>query len=432
MSSSIRRQAAETVSAVIGAGRSLSDLLPMQLDNVDESQRNLLRELCSGTLRWYWQLDFYLESLLRKPLKKKEGWLRSLLLVGLYQLAFMRIPPHAAVHETVAAVPAKMSHWRSLCNGVLRNFLRRQKSLQSSLTIVARTAHPAWLLTQLQEDWPDDWQTIVDANNQRPPFCLRTNVAVQSREDYLQQLNRQDIAVAAIRGDNGIELQERVAVSRLPGFDRGTVSVQDGAAQLAAGLLNVQPGQRVLDACAAPGGKYCHLLETVARNCEVIALDNDTERLQRLQDNCRRLGFAGKVLCADAGQPGDWWDGRQFDRILLDAPCSATGVIRRHPDIKLLRKAADLEALTALQSRLLDVLWPLLKPGGCLLYATCSILKQENEQNVADFLNRQDSAKACHLDVEWGQPRSIGRQIFPGQSGMDGFYYALLVKINPD
>jgi 16S rRNA (cytosine967-C5)-methyltransferase len=326
-----------------------------------------------------------------------------------------------------------------LANAVLRAYQRRQAELEASADAqpMSRYAHPDWLIEMLRADWPQDWQAILTANNERPPFVLRVNARqgeVASYQAALQAEGMQNTTLSV--AEQALRLDQPVAVERLPGFADGAVSVQDAAAQLAAQLLDVHAGMRVLDACAAPGGKTSHILERSPELAELVAVEIDPARVPRIEQNLQRLGLSAQIIIGDAGQPDNWWDGRQFERILLDAPCSATGVIRRHPDIKLLRRAADLDELTAIQASLLDAVWPLLAPGGMLLYATCSVLRRENEHQIGRFLQRHPDAQEAELQRSWGRKVSHGRQIFPGAAGgdmdMDGFYYASLIKRGED
>jgi 16S rRNA (cytosine967-C5)-methyltransferase len=372
-----------------------------------------------------------LQPLLARPLDPCESTIRALLLVGLYQLWHLRIPEHAAVAETVTAARQLKKPWAAgLTNAVLRAALRRRQELAVALEKEpeACTAHPRWLLQRLQQDWPNDWPAIVAANNARPPFTLRVNLRHGDRNAGQQRLENLGYAVEpSASAATALTLNAAVEPATLPGFAEGWISVQDAAAQLAAPLLEVQPGLRVLDACAAPGGKTGHLLECEP-HLELTALDQDTARLERVAENLHRLRFEARLIAGDARQPADWWDGVPYDRILLDAPCSATGVIRRHPDIKLLRRDRDIAALADQQHTLLASLWPLLRPEGRLLYATCSVLRQENEQVVEGFLVNQPDAEEQPIIAPWGRSLAHGRQILPGEAGMDGFYYALLVK----
>jgi len=432
MTTDPRALAAQALAGILDGGHSTAEALPpAQSACADERAAALVQELVYGTLRWYFRLEAVLLQLLHKPLKKGTADLHCLLLLGLYQLDRLAVPERVAVHETVQAVHALHREWAAgLVNAVLRGFQRRREELDEIVRAdeVARYAHPRWLIRQLQADWPERFTEILAANNERPPFCLRVNHRRVTRAEYLELLQARGIDAAPIpETEQGVQLVAPVPVSRVPGFSAGDVSVQDGAAQLAAGLLDVQPGMRVLDACAAPGGKTAHLLERHP-DIEVTALDIDAGRLARVQDNLARLGLQAQLLAADAGRVETWWDGRLFDRILLDAPCSGTGVIRRHPDIKVLRRAADIGALVVRQSELLNALWPLLIPGGILLYCTCSILKAENSAGVSGFLEiRGDAQERPLASARPGFP-AVGRQILPGENGMDGFYYACLLK----
>ncbi len=428
-----RLLAARLVGRVLQEGDSLSTALASHLASVgDPRQRALVQELSFGTLRWFYRLDSVLRQLLPRPVKTKDRDLYALLLVGLYQLLLLEMPAHAAVSETVEAVRGLGKSWAAgLVNGVLRNALRRSRSLlaASDNEPQSRWSHPQWWITRLQQDWPEQWQEILQANNQRPPMVLRVNRRQGDRSGYLAKLVAAGIEARALPFPNtAIVLEKPVAVDSLPDFRAGAASVQDAAAQLSASLLMLQAGQRVLDACAAPGGKTGHILESVAGLAEVVAIDKDAIRLEKVAENLQRLQLEANCLVADAGDPASWWDGRPFDRILLDAPCSASGVVRRHPDIKILRRAEDLPALNEQQRRLLEALWPVLGSGGILLYVTCSVFKCENGDVVQTFLVRHSDARELPLDAEWGRRQTVGRQLLPGEHGMDGFYFARLVK----
>jgi 16S rRNA (cytosine967-C5)-methyltransferase len=405
--------------------------LDAALTEVASDDPALVQELSYGTLRWFHTLVALARQLLRKPLKARDQDVYALLLLGLYQLRAMRVAPHAAVDETVAAAGALGKGWaRGLINACLRGYLRDRERLEQRVATedAARYAHPPWLMERLRQTYPDDWASILDANNARPPLTLRVNLARGTRADYLAQLQAAGLgARATTLGDSGVVLTTPVAVAALPGFAEGRVSVQDAAAQQAAPLLELAPGQRVLDACAAPGGKTAQLLECCPA-ADVTALDIDAVRVARIHDTLRRLKLTARVLTADALDVAVWWDGRAFDRILLDAPCSASGVIRRHPDIKLRRQPADLVKLAATQARLLDALWPTLTPGGKLLYVTCSCLPDENEQQIAAFLARRPDAMEEPLALGAGRARRHGWQCLPGEADGDGFYYARLAK----
>lgn len=426
----VRAVAARALGRVLSEGQSLATVLPPALECVTPDQRGLLQELCYGACRWQPCLQFLLDRLLIRPLAPSEVVVRCLLLIGLYQLWYLRIPEHAAVAETVTATRLLRKPWAvGLVNGVLRTALRRRTELTALLEsdAEAHTAHPRWLLQRLQRDWPDDWSAIVAADNVRPPFSLRINLLRLDREAYRQHLTAVGHPADLAGVDTALTLATPVDPARLPSFSEGWVSVQDAGAQRAAPLLEVQAGQRVLDACAAPGGKTGHLLEC-APNLDLTALDCDPDRLERVRETLARLRQHAQLVLGDARQPSDWWDGIPYDRILVDAPCSATGVIRRHPDIKLLRRESDIAALAERQQILLARLWPLLRPGGRLLYATCSVLRAENDEVVTAFLATHPDAYECVISVDWGRAMPHGRQILPGEEGMDGFYYAVLGK----
>jgi len=424
-----RLVAARVLSRVLQDGQSLTAALDNAFPSIESAKdRAFIQALCYGVCRQYHRLDFILSQLLDKPLKDAD--VRSLALVGLYQLKFMRVKPHAAVSETVLA--ARKKPWaKSLINALLRTYLREQEGLEhkADKSQVAALSHPEWLIKQIEQDWPEQAQEIMLENNQQPPMALRVNLAKNSRERYLQLLTGQGIAAESVSFcPSAIRLDKPVPVDLLPGFADGLASVQDAAAQLAAGLLDARPGHRVLDVCAAPGGKTAHILETQAQLKELVAVDIDASRMQRVGENLQRLGLQAELVVGDAANPEAWWDGKLFDRILLDAPCSALGVIRRHPDIKLLRRADDIGPLQALQKTILQAVWPLLAPGGLMVYATCSILKQENEQQIQDFLAEHSDAVELAIEADWGVAGACGRQIFTGESAMDGFYYACITK----
>ncbi len=423
--------AAMALSEVFRQGHSLTSVLPRWQTQLSAKDRPLLQELCYGVLRWQPRLDALASQLLKKPFKTKDMDVHALVLLGFYQMIYLRVPDHAAVSATVAVTTALKKQWaRGLVNGVLRNFQRQSESLLATLdeSPVSRWAHPHWFIEKLRHAYPEQWQTVLAANNQYPPLVLRVNRAKISRDDYQQQLLAVGIeSKPTPHCKEGLILTRAVDVETLPGFVDGEVSVQDSAAQLAAGLLAAEPGDYILDACAAPGGKTAHVLECQP-TVEMVALDQDGGRLERLHNNLQRLQLQATVVTADAAAPELWWDGRLFDRIMLDAPCSATGVIRRHPDIKLLRRADDIAVLATLQGKILRALWPLLKPGGRLLYITCSVLPQENVRQLNAFCREQGDAQELLISAPWGEAQTIGRQILPGESDMDGFYYACLQK----
>jgi 16S rRNA (cytosine967-C5)-methyltransferase len=421
--------AAKVLSRVLQDGQSLTTALEPVLKTI-ESQKDqaFVQAICYGVCRQYHRLDFILKQLIDKPLKDTE--IKALILVGLYQIAFMRVKPHAAVSETVLA--ANKKPWaKSLVNALLRRYLREQDALENlanSITTAA-VSHPDWLIQRVTQDWSESAAQVLHENNQPPPMVLRVNLARTSREQYLQSLAEQGITGDSVDFcPSAIVLKKPVAVDFLPKFAEGWVSVQDTAAQLAAGLLNVQAGQRVLDMCAAPGGKTAHIVESQPQLKELVAVDVDAGRMQRVQENCQRLQLSPTLIVGDAAKPDTWWDGQLFDRILVDAPCSALGVIRRHPDIKLLRRTEDIDVLQTLQHGILNAAWAMLVTGGVLLYATCSVLKQENEQQIDAFLLEHSDATELLINADWGMATSHGRQILTGMAAMDGFYYACLLK----
>ena len=424
-----RAVAARVVHDVVGARRFLDAALAERLAAAPAMPTGLVQELAYGTLRWYHQLLPVSQLFLRKPLKPNDGDLHALLLIGIYQLRHMRVAPHAAVDVTVSAAEALGKPWaKGLLNACLRGVARAPERVAHAIdaTEASRYSHPPWLIAQIAAAYPERWPAILAAGNERPPMTLRINRRRTTVADYLALLHTAGIeAQAREPRDSAVVLTEPVPVSQLPRFADGWVSVQDAAAQWAASLLDPPAGARVLDACVAPGGKAAHLLERVA-DLELVGVDSDAERLARTRANLTRLGIGATLVEGDAGDPADWWDGRAFDAVLVDAPCSATGVLRRHPDIKLRRDPADLPALTAAQARILRGVWPCLRPGGKLLYATCSILSAENQQQMEAFVAahpnaRREPLRAGAMDCEW--------QIVPGENGMDGFYYAGLRKL---
>ena len=428
-----RLAAARALASVLGGKASLGSSLPPLLDKVAPRDRGLAQDLAFGTARWQPRLALLADKLLQKPFKAADRDLEALLLIGLYQLFYTRIPAHAAIGETVGcADKLKKSSAKGLLNAVLRRAQREGETIIASLDRdpVLHSAHPRWLQKALKAHWPEHWQAICAANNAHPPLILRVNRRHGSRDQYLAELRAAGLeAEPCAFSQDGIRLLQACDVTGLPGFAEGRVSVQDEAAQLAAELLELAPGQRVLDACCAPGGKTCHLLEAQPELAAVVAVDLEDKRLVRVRENLGRLGLQAELIAADARAVDAWWDGRAFQRILLDAPCSATGVIRRHPDIKLTRQAADIPALAQLQGELLDALWPTLAVGGILLYATCSTLPTENTEVIAAFLARTPGARELAIAGPFGLQQPHGRQLLAQTDGHDGFYYAKLIKI---
>jgi len=428
----VRALAARTITPVIQQKSSLDTQIALHLERVRENERALYRELCSGTLRYYFLLNGIASLLLSKALKAKDADVHSLLLIGLYQLEHMRIPDHAAINESVEGAKKLKKPWAAkLINGVLRAFTRDKDGLlaRSQKHLEAKTNHPQWLIQKIRHAWPDQWEAILAGNNQLGPLTLRTHRGKVTRDAYLAELNTHNISAHACTFcADGITLETPSDVNELPGFSAGHFSVQDEAAQLSAGLLDLRAGQRVLDACCAPGGKTCHIAESCPDLASIVAIDSSKERLGRVEQNLARLGLKAELICAEAQNTERWWDNQVFDRILLDAPCSATGVIRRHPDIKLLRREQDIRELADLQRTMLDRLWPTLAPGGLLLYATCSILPDENLETVKTFVESRSDAIHLPIEATWGHALSYGRQLFPEANGHDGFYYARIQK----
>jgi len=428
-----RAGALEALQATLLGGRFLDEALDAAEQGIAAARdRALARELAYGVCRFWTRLEAIRDALLARPLRGRDRDLGIVIGLGLYQILYSRVAPHAAVSETVALCEVLGKRWATgLVNAVLRRSLRECEHIVRAVDARApvRLAHPPWLLGALRRGWPQDWERIARANNVRAPMTLRVNRARARRDEMLAALAAAGIeARATARSADGIVLAQPREVAALPGFDEGALSVQDEAAQLAAGLLDARPGERFLDACCAPGGKLAHVLERTPGLGAALGVERDPRRAGRTAAGLRRLGLEAALRTADVRDPGAWWDGRPFDCILLDAPCSASGVIRRHPDVKHHRSGADLEALPRLQGELLEALWPLLAAGGRLLYATCSVLPEENAAVVSRFARARPEAALAELDVPWGRPASPGRQVLPGEEGMDGFYYALLVK----
>ena len=441
MSRNCRALAAQCCYQVIDQGRSLSDVLPKaQQQMTNPLDKALLQEICFGIMRTLPQLEHVCAQLMQKPLVKNFRVLQFLIYVGVYHLHFMRVPDHAAINATVeAARELKGQSLTKLINGVLRN-VQRQPGLFdfSQASLAVQYSHPGWLISSLQNAYPGEWQDILDANQNKAPLWLRVNNQQVSTAQFCSALAEEGIGYSQPIAElpTAILLDTATDVTELPGYHQGWFSVQDAAAQYAAALLAPADGERILDACCAPGGKTCHLLE-LAPAAQLTALDKDPSRLVRVHDNLQRLGLNANVLTADAANPASWWDGQMVNKILLDVPCSAIGVVRRHPDIRWLRKKSDIAPLVQLQQQILQQCWSLLAPGGKLLYATCSILPAENQQQITEFLSNNADARLHPITLEAdvlatdvnAQP---GWQLLPGQQNRDGFYYALLQKAPQD
>lgn len=427
----VRADAARTLARVVFDGVSLRSAFDARAArSADPRDRALLSATLFSASRWWLRFDAVLSGLLERALPAKAREIHALLVIGMVQIEIMAMPEYAVVAACVdaARVLGQPRH-AGLVNAVLRRYLRERSTLLAEVDrdAVSRHAHPRWMIERITSDWARDAEAIFAANNREAPLTLRINRRRSSREDLLERLAAAGVvAEAPAYLADGLILSESTDVSRLPGFAEGCFSVQDGAAQQVVGLLDVSDGHRVLDACAAPGGKSAHILERA--DVELTALDSDAGRLPRLRENLDRLGLSANILHGDASRPQSWWDGKLFDRILLDAPCSASGIIRRQPDIKLHRRAADIAPLAAIQARLGAALWPMLAPGGRLLYATCSIFRAENEAVVAALLDTHADARALPVAECHGRTAGSGRQNLPGNKGMDGFYYALVEK----
>lgn len=430
-----RAAAARIVAAIAHQGQSLDRALGEHA-NVDAERASaaLIRLLTYESLRWYLRLDALLDRFL-KPSQKIVPEVHALAIVGLAQLLHTDIPAYAAVSATVDATRLlRQPKAAGLINAILRRAQREGASLLRTIDAdpARRSAHPAWLVRQLQHDWPTEWTTILEANNAHPPFWLRVNRRRTTRDAYRQRLQAEGlVSEVSPHAADALLLERAVDPRTLPGFSAGDISVQDAAAQLAVDFLEPQAGERVLDACAAPGGKTCHVLERQPALAELVAVDMAPQRLERVRENLARLSLQATVVVGDVAEPAAWWNGVAFDRVLLDVPCSATGVIRRHPDIKLLRRPTDIAALVERQQALLAAAWHMLKPGGRLVYASCSALAAENASIVGAFLRQAPAvdstalrATALGLRTEAGP----GHAIAAGTAGMDGFYYACLQK----
>ncbi|WP_439106622.1 16S rRNA (cytosine(967)-C(5))-methyltransferase RsmB [Congregibacter sp.] len=426
----VRARAAQIISSVM-RGDSLDRALDSYISELPERDQPLCREICFGTLRHYPRLNGLLAQLLQKPLRAKDQDVHALALAGLYQLTNMRIPPHAAVSATVdAATVLRKRQLSGLLNAVLRRFQREEDVLVAKLSLAATAAHPDWLWDALGEHWPEQREQIALANNSHPPMTLRVNLCQGNRDAYRQRLS--DAGINSSPGQlspAALTLERATDVNELPGFAEGLCSVQDEAAQVAARLLAPQPDERILDACAAPGGKSGHILEQQASARSLTAMDISEERLHRVQENLDRLGLSARLIVGDgAAPPAALAEAGPFDAMLLDVPCSATGVIRRHPDVKILRRAEDAAGFAVQQNAILDGLWPLLAEGGRLLYVTCSVLPEENSDVVAAFLARQGDAQETKLELSGAHACAHGLQILPDAQGSDGLYFAMLYK----
>lgn len=442
---SARQVAIEVITNVLLQQGSLSTQLARHQHDVASEHIPLLKELCFGVCRQYPLLNSIALHLLSHPFEEKDTDLYATLLLGLYQLGYMNTPDHAAVNETVEACRLLKKDWATkLMNAVLRRYQREADDIVEQLEAMPSVEfnQPKWLVKRFLKHWPEQFEQIIEASNSHPPMCIRVNTSAVSRETYLQALTEQGIdAAMGESSPSALYLKSAIKVTELPDFEEGFSSVQDESAQLAAHILAPKVGELVLDACAAPGGKTGHLLEFAAsqqdteETLDLTAVELEPWRLEKIEANLERIGLMANLQCADASDLDAWWDGKLFDKILLDVPCSATGVIRRNPDIKINRKPADIDDLCDIQKNIVDNVWQTLKPGGHLLYATCSLMPEENEQQITAFLANHDDAIEVEvntlnpqLTTQWGVAVSHGRQLFPTEKGHDGFYYCLLQK----
>lgn len=419
----LRSICAQVIAQVIDQKQSLSTVLPEWQKKISDKDKALLQELSFGVLRVLPFLEGFIQQLITKPLKGKKRIIHYLIMVGIYQLHFTRIPPHAALADTVdGTITLKHPQLKGLINGVLRQFQRQEQTLNAKANNnESNYLHPKWLLEKIQQVYPAQWEEILEANNQKPPMWLRVNQLYHSTHDYLMLLQQAGIEASLSKDSKfAIKLQKPCAVNQLPGFDQGWVTIQDLSAQRCVELLAPKNGEYILDLCAAPGGKTTYILE-LAPKADVLAVDIDQLRIKRIQENLNRLKLHARVIVGDGRRPLEWTSGATFDRILLDAPCSATGVIRRHPDIKWLRKPTDIQQLVKLQYEILEAIWPYLKTNGILVYATCSILPDENKEQIQKFLFH-------HPEASLNNKMELGQQILPTQRGGDGFFYASLIK----
>jgi 16S rRNA (cytosine967-C5)-methyltransferase len=428
---SVRALAAEALADIALSGHSLREVADRAFPRLPDSRdRALLTALLNEGARWWPRYDAAIDRLLDKSIRRNDPKIHALLVIGLIQLEVLELPAYAAVAATVEAVrELRRPRLAGLVNAVLRRWQRERETLNVALdaTPATRHAHPAWLAAAIAHDWPGQAEAIMAASNQEPPLMLRVNRNRATREEVVERLTGADQAVELHPWlADGLVLPHSTDVTRLPGFAQGDFAVQDGAAQVPADLLGLANGQRVLDACAAPGGKACHALERA--NVHLVAVESEAKRIPRIRQNLERLGLRATVITGDAGDASGWWDGKPFDRVMIDAPCSATGVIRRRPDVRLHRREADIPALIAQQARILAACWELLARGGSLLYVTCSILRAENEGVVGAFVAERGDVDLVPLSLPVGQAAGIGWQILPGEGDLDGMYYALLRK----
>lgn len=429
--SNVRLVAIRILESILLNKGSLSTQLSRKQADVKPEHIPQLKEICFGVSRHYPKLNSFALHMLDKPFQEKDYDVYAAILVALYQIDYMDTPEHAAVNEAVESAKLIGKPWAGkLVNAILRRYLREADDIKAILKEMPSVAHahPKWILKRFNKHWANEFEHIVEANNARPPMCLRVNLSRVSRETQMEKLSQ--LGIENEKGEfseSAIYLKNAVSVQSLPGFFDGDMSVQDEAAQLSASILAPKEGDKVLDACAAPGGKTGHLLESA--DIHLTAVELESWRLAKIEENLERLEFSAELICADSGDLDTWWDKTPFDKILLDVPCSATGVIRRNPDIKINRKPADIVELVEIQKQLVNNIWLALKPGGKLLYATCSVMPEENEHQMAEFLSTTEDAKEINLTVPWGKKVSHGIQLLPNKNSHDGFYYCLIEKM---
>ena len=421
-------------------GRSVNELMSRPLDELSPQDVAFAKNLLFGILRYYHQLQTISQNLLQKPLKSKDADVSLVIMIGLYQLKYLSTPDHAAISESVELIKSRKKNWAAgLVNGVLRSFQRESAELEKKLakSLQYQFSHPGWMVKQLRADWGDEADNILTENNQKAPMVLRVNTTKVTREACIENLNNQSIpSIPHPVAPDGIVLESAVDVSALPGFNQGELTVQDAAPQLAVELLSLENAESVLDGCAAPGGKTGHIVQR-AQNAKVLAVELSENRAKRIAQTLTRLSLSASIKVADFLDTNAWWDGELFDRILLDVPCSASGVIRRNPDIKLHRKVTDLKALVEIQQNMLRQAWDMLAPDGVLVYATCSVFKQENESQMlafADSLTKQSTSfewitMPSNIETQLSERAKVGYQIIPGEFEMDGFYLCGIKKV---
>lgn len=428
---SVRALAAESLASIALSGHSLREVADRAMPRLADSRdRALLTALLNEGSRWWPRFDAAVELLVAKSIRRNEPIIHALLVTALVQLEILEMKGYAAVAATVDAVrELRRPRLAGMVNAVLRRWLREREGLLAKLdkTPSTRHAHPEWLANAIERDWPGQGEDVMAAANTEPPLMLRVNRRRTSRDELIEALLAASYEVQPHPWlVDGLVLPHSTDITRLPGFSEGHFAVQDGAAQVPADLLDVANGQRVLDACAAPGGKACHVLERA--DVYLAAVEYEAKRAPRVRQNLERLGLEADVIIGDAGDTSAWWDGKPFDRVMIDAPCSATGVIRRRPDVRLHRRDTDIGALVEQQRRILEACWGTLAPGGRLLYVTCSLLRAENEGVVGAFIAARDDATAVAFTLPVGQAAAVGWQILPGDGDLDGMYYAVVEK----